>query len=279
MRDKIVVTIEPPRPRERLNIAEAFEQVLDFLRLLELAAGDDAEFNWQLEKATTNSPFTVTAVAPTRQALAPRHETLPIVQAKVQNGLHDLSNGSVPTWMGKKQRTTARRIAKRYRDGIGRVALRPDEGASRHFFFNSAMAAKALATLEKVDGVEDIFVPAHRSYGEIEGSLLEVGEHRGKPALWIKTSGYNVVRCLVDQKKLEGIGETASLTSIWQHRRVRIVGSLWFKEGGALEQVTVDQLNLFPSQTVPLSDVSDPDFTAGVEPREYLDKLHNGGFH
>lgn len=279
MRDKIVVTIEPPRPRERLDIAGAFEQVLDFLKLMELAAGDDVDFHWELEKATTNSPFTVIAVASNRQAHAVAGENLPTAQAKVQNGLQELAAGTVPTWMRRKQRATARKIVKRYREGIGRVALRPDEAATRNFYFNSTMAAKALATLEKVDGVEDIFVPAHRSYGEIEGTLLEVGEFRGKPALWIRTNGYDVVRCMVDQKKLDGIGEAASLKSIWQHQRVRLVGALWFKEGGSLEQVHVDELDLFPSPSVSLDQILDPTFTGGLDPVSYLDRLNEGEAH
>lgn len=276
MRDKIVVTIEPPRPRERLDIAGAFEQVLDFLKLMELAAGDDADFQWELEKATTNSPFTVIAVASNRQAVVARGESLPVAQAKVQNGLEELVGGTVPNWMRRKQRATARSIVRRYREGIGRVALRSDESASRHFYFNSTMAAKALVTLEKVDEIEDIFVPAHRSYGEIEGALLEVGEHRGKPALWIRTNGYDVVRCIVDQKKLEGIGEAASLKSIWQHQRVRLVGALWFKEGGSLEQIHVDKLDLFLPPSVSLDEILDPGFTGGLDPVVYLERLSEG---
>lgn len=277
MRDKIVVTIEPTRPRDRLDIAEAFEQVLDFLRLMELSAGDDSDFHWELDKAATNSPFTVVAAAANRQVMAKRAETIPAAQAKVQSGLSELANGTLPQWMNKKQRMITRRIAKRYKAGIGRVALRTDEAASRQFLFNSTMAAKALATLEKIDGLDDLFVPAHKSYGEVEGALLEVGSYRGRPALWIKTHSYDTVRCLVDEKKLEGIGGAASLASIWKHQRVRILGSLWFREGGNLEQIVVDKLSLFPAPEIDVTSIIDPEFTGGLEPSAYLAHLHDGG--
>lgn len=278
MRDKIVVTVEPPQPRERLDIAEAFKQVLDILELVEQAAGDEARFDWKLDSAATNSPFTVIAAAPGARHLT-RSETLAVAQRRVQEGLADLSGGTIPSWMRKKQRGTARKITRRYRDGIGRVTLKTDERAKRQFLFNGAMAAQALQTLEKVDGIESVIVPAHRSYGEIEGTLLEVSEYRGQPALLIRTNGYDVVRCIVDKHKLEEIGQSADLRSVWQHSRVRMVGSLWFQEGGMLDRITVDEMGLFPPVAVSLKDVMDPEFTAGLEPSEYLNKLENGGFH
>ena len=61
MRDKIVVTIEPASPADQLDVADAFEQVLDYLQLVELAASDSAHFDWKLASASTNSPFTVVA--------------------------------------------------------------------------------------------------------------------------------------------------------------------------------------------------------------------------
>ena len=276
MRDKIVVTIEPPKPNERLDVAEAFKQVLDFLELVEQAAGESAHFDWKLEKAFTNSPFTVVAFTPGSARAVARGASLPVAQTRVQNGLNELSDGAVPPWMNKRQRTTARKIMKRYRGGIGRVALKTDEAAKRQFFFNSTMAAKALTTLEKVDGVEDIFVPAHRGYGEVEGTLLEVSDFRGKPALYIHANGYDVVRCMVDESKLANIGGVANMQEVWQHSRVRLVGSLWFSEGGNLDHVAVDAMDLFPSRSINLAEVVDSTFTAGLSPSEYLDRLHEG---
>lgn len=276
MRDKIVVTIDPPKPNERLDIAEAFKQVLDFLELVEQAAGDSAHFDWKLEKASTNSPFTVVAFTPGAALASSRGASLPVAQARVQKGLAELSAGAVPAWMDKRQRGTARKIMKRYRGGIGRVALKTGETAKRQFFFNSTMAAKALTTLEKVDGVEDIFVPAHRGYGEIEGTLLEVGDYRGKPALYIRTNGYDVVRCMVDASKLANVGVVVSMREVWQHSRVRLVGALWFAEGGNLDHVAVETMNLFPSRAVSVAEISDSTFTNGLTPPEYLTRLHEG---
>ncbi len=279
MRDTIVVTIEPTKPRERLDIAEAFKQVLDILELVEQAAGAEARFDWKLEKAATNSPFTVIAAAPGARSVERRGESLPVAQRRAQDGLAELSRGVVPNWMQKRQRTTARKITRRYLDGIGRVALKTDEAASRQFLFNATQAANALHTLEKVDGVEDVIVPAHKSYGEVEGTLLEVSDYRGQPSFLIRTNSYDVVRGVVDKKKLDEIGQLADLKSVWQHSRVRLVGNLWFQEGGDLERIAVDELELFPSVDVNLMNIVDADFTGGLTPQDYLDRLHNGGTH
>ncbi len=280
MRDKIVVTIDPPKPNERLDVAEAFKQVLDFLELVEQAAGDGARFDWKLDKATTNSPFTVVAFTPGPGSNASRWESLPVAQTRVQNGLNELSYGTVPPWMRKKQRTVARKIMKRYgADGIGRVSIRSDEAAKRQFQFNRTMAAKALLTLEKVDGIEDIIVPAHRGYGEIEGALLEVSDFRGKPALFIRANGYDVVRCMIDPAKLDEIGGVANMKEVWQHSRVKLVGALWFAEGGTLDHIRVDTMDLFSTRSADLASISDSNFTSGLSAPDYLERLHEGSIN
>jgi hypothetical protein len=279
VRDQIVVTVEPSTPSERLDIAAAFQQVLDYLRLIELAASDDADFDWKLEKATTNSPFTVVAFTPIGGVAAKNQQSLAVAQRRTEEGLKELANGSVPTWMRKRQRTTARRITKRFNDGIGRMALRPDEAAKNPFLLNRPLAQKALLTLEKVDGIEEVSIPQHSSFGEVEGALLGAGAYYGKPALWVRVNGYDVVRCMVDQNKLDELGGEATLKELWKHRRVRLVGALSFAEGGALTQVAVQEMHLFPETSVNLSQILEADFTGGMEPVEYLDRLYDGGIH
>lgn len=278
MRDKIVVTIEPPLPDDRLNIADAFEQVLDFLRLIELAAGEDADFDWKLDKASTNSPFTVVAYSPVSKA-GLSGDTVASAQRRAEQGLKDLSSGAVPTWMRRKQRNAARRITKRFRSGIGRIAAKTEESAPQSYFFSSSDASKALATLEKVDGFEEIAIPKHRAYGEVEGTLVSVGTHYARPVMWIRTNSYEVVRCLFTPEKLEELGDAATIREIWEHKRVRVTGMLAFAEGGVLEQVSVDDMKLFPGAGITLQQVLDAEFTSGMEPAEYLDQLREGKIH
>ena len=278
-RDKIVVVIEPTSPSERLDIADAFQQVLDYLRLVELAASEDADFDWKLERASTNSPFTVVAYTPVGGAAAKNQQSLAVAQRRTEEGLRELATGKVPTWMRKRQRNAARRIARRFHDNIGRMSLKADEASKGAFLLNRSLARQALTTLDKVDGIEEVIVPKHTSYGEIEGLLLGVGSYYSSPALWVRANGYDVVRCMVKRDKLEELGEEATLKEVWKHRRVRIVGALTYAEGGSLEQVAVDELQLFPSGGVSLTEVLDPDFTGGMEPVEYLDRFHDGALH
>lgn len=279
-RDKIVVTIEPTTPSERLDIKDAFQQVLDYLRLVELAASEDADFDWKLEKASTNSPFTVVAYTPVGSVAAKHQQSLAVAQRRTENGLKDLANGTVPHWMRKSQRSAARRIARRFHDNhIGRMSLKTAESAKSAFLLNRRLAEQALTTLDKVDGIEEVVVPKHTSYGEIEGLLLGAGSYYSRPALWVRANGYDVVRCLVQQDKLDALGDEATLTEVWKHRRVRIIGTLSYAEGGILDQVTVDELHLFPDSGVGLAQILDPDFTGGMEPVEYLDRLNDGGLH
>ena len=109
-RDKIVVIVEPTSPSERLDIADAFQQVLDYLRLVELAASEEADFDWKLERASTNSPFTVVAYTPVGSIAAKNQQSLAVAQRRTEDGLRDLAAGKVPPWMRKRQRNAARRI-------------------------------------------------------------------------------------------------------------------------------------------------------------------------
>lgn len=279
MRDKIVIVVEPPSPSQKLDIEDAFKQVLDFLRLVELAASDDANFEWKLEGASTNSPFTVTAYTPRQAGDDNRTESLPVAQRRAEEGLTELASGRVPGWMRKKQRSTARRITQRFKTNIGRMRLRPDEQTKISFSVNRSMAARALNTLEKVDGFEDIQVPSHRAYGELEGTLVGAGTYYGKPALWVRVQGHDLVRCQIDEQRLRALGDAATVAEIWEHKRVRIVGRLSYEEGGTLGSVSVDELELFPGSDVQLADIVDPGFTGGMSPIEYLDRLNNGELH
>ena len=159
------------------------------------------------------------------------------------------------------------------------MSLKTDESAKGAFLLNRRLAQQALTTLDKVDGIEEVIVPKHTSYGEIEGQLLGVGSYYSSPALWVRANGYDVVRCMVKQDKLDQLGDEATLKEVWTHRRVRIVGTLNYAEGGNLELITADEMHLFPDSGVSLAEILDPDFTGGMEPGEYLDRLHNGGLH
>lgn len=279
MHDKIVVTIEPSGPSNQLDIADAFQQVLDYLRLVELAASEEADFDWKLEKASTNSPFTVVAFTPTGSVASKRQQSLAVAQRRAEDGLKQLADGSVPPWMSKRQRNTARRITRRFHESIGRMALRADEGAASAFLVNRSLADRVLSTLEKVDGIEEVFVPKHRAFGEVEGTLLGAGSYYGKPALWVRVNGYDVVRCIVEQEKLDELGDEATLGQLWKHRRVRLIGTQAFAEGGVLEQVTVDEMHLFPATKMDIRQIIDAEFTGGMEPIEYLDRLREGELH
>jgi hypothetical protein len=279
MRDKIVVTIEPNSPADQLDIADAFQQVLDYLRFVELAASEDADFDWKLASATTNSPFTVVAATPTGSVATKTQQSLAVAQRRAEDGIRDLAKGSVPSWMRQRQRNTARRITRRFHSGIGRMQLRTDEASPSAFLLNRTLADKALSTLEKVDGIEEISVPKHTAFGEIEGTLLGAGSYYGRPALWVRVNGYEVVRCIVGQDKLDELGDEATLKELWKHRRVRLIGTLSYADGGVLEQIAAEEMHLFPGSSIDLRQIIDPEFTGGMEPIEYLDRLHDGELH
>ena len=279
VRDQVVVTIEPTTPSARLDVADAFQQVLDYLRLIELAASDHAKFDWKLEKAATNSPFTVVAYTPTGGVAAKHQQSLPVAQRRTEEGLRELAKGTVPSWMHKEQRNTAKRLTRRFTSGIGRVQLRSSETDKRSFSVNRSLAGKALQTLERVDGIDELNIPAHTAYGEIEGTLMGVGTHYNKPALWVRANGFDIIRCLIEREKLDELGDEATLSEVWQHKRVRLSGKLYYDEGGLLGEMAVDGMSIFAAPGVHLQEIITPGFTGDFDPVTFLDRLHEGNAH
>ncbi len=276
--NRISVTVRPPPGDDGLlKVEDALQQVLSFLRIVEeqknLSVAAHEDFEWRLVSATTNSPFTVVAVA---VPLNPTVNVTPrVVETKTRSAalIRDMTRGQpIPAWMSAEGRTAVRDFFRRNANGIDATVIN-FEGVEvvsvEHAVAESV--AEALAPFEL-----DAHTPARTAHGEIEGRLLAVGRYRNKPALNLRTALYGTVWCVLADSLVEKWGDEQKISAVWEGRRLTVYGRLIYIRGGKLARVEAQNVREREVPRVKIEDLLDPDFTAGLDPVEYLDRLHEG---
>src|SRR6185312_16315729 len=127
--ERIVITILPPHPADGLlSVTDAMQQVLDtialFSRAQQAMASPAKAFDWRLERASTNSPLTITALA------VPVHPDDDIIEHArqikdvVSSGLVNLMDSGEPAWwMQPDVLEKARSLFERNLNGIARTEI------------------------------------------------------------------------------------------------------------------------------------------------------------
>lgn len=261
------------------------QQVIDALRVLEQAeralVSPQELFEWRLEHASTASPFTVVAVA---EAIDPTVNVTPHVMRvknEVSRGLRDfIVRGAPPRWMDPEGMLAFRRVLSRTQNGVGRTDIDFDTGIANEpevMSIDRAQAdagIRAIAALNIMD-LEDL--PERESFGEIEGVMVAAGRYRGRPAVQIRTELYGFVWCILSQHVIERFGNEHKMADVWEGKAVGVYGRLSYALGGKLSRVEViDMREIVAAPPIDLDAVLDPNFTAGMDPHEYLRQLHDG---
>lgn len=279
---RVVITIHPPLSDERLlGVHDAMQQVLDSMKLFEdaqAALSPRASFAWKLEKASTNTPFTVVALAQPIFSNSYIEDEANEVKEEVAKGIRNLiATGTTARWMTQDSLTVARNIFARTKNGIGETAIDLEGGN-----VISIKRQEADAGIEAISGINvmmlDQDIPARQSFGEIEGIMVAVGRYRNKPAIQIRTDLYGFIWCALPERIIAHFGSQHTMAEIWQGRTLGVHGRLNYAAGGS--KITfIDAIEIREIEAVPridLESILDPNFTAGMDPHEYLEKLHEG---
>lgn len=282
--EQIVITIHPaPSDEGMLRVSDAMQQVIDLLRLHEAAqraiASPEEAFDWRLVSATTNSPFTVVALAEPRNP-ATNIDIDPYVRRvneELSSGMRNLIERNEPAWwMVRDVIKTAQDVFTRNQNGISEtaIALGPSEPiAIRRIEATAGLQAIAGITAFAVE--EEI--PERRSWGEIQGAMVAAGRYRGKPAIQMRTEQYGFVWCWLPPALLDRFGGEHRLTEVWDGKAIGVEGDLIYARGGKLSRIeATDIRELEAAPPVDLASVLDPNFTSGLHPVEYLRRLWEG---
>jgi len=280
--NRLVITIRPePSDDGRLQVREAFRQVLDTLELFEQAQrslGDPhASFVWRLEKASTASPFTIIAVA---EPVDPAIDVTPQVsrvKAEVADGVRNLiAHGRRPAWLERESLPIVRELFSRNLNGIATTEIDFEVPTLAPLSINRNQASAGLRAVEAINPIDAVDIPERVAHGEIEGQFVAVGHYRGRPAIQIRTILYAMVWCVLNDALVARWGGEHKLSEVWEGKTIGVSGQIHYLSGGRLNRIDAVEIREISAPPFDLDAVLDPDFTAGLDPVEYLEKLHEG---
>ena len=280
--NRLVITIRPePSDDGRLQVREAFQQVLDTLELFEQAQrslGDSyASFVWRLEKASTSSPFTIIAVAEPNNPAIDIAPQVSHIKAEVAFGVRGLiAHGRPPSWLGRERLPLALGLLSRNTNGIAKTEIDFEEPNIDPLSIDRHQASAGLQAIEELNPIAGLDIPERSAYGEIEGQFVAVGHYRGRPSIQIRTLLYDVVSCVLSDALIARWGGEHKVSEVWEGKTVGVSGHLNYLSGGRLNRIDAEEIRELTTPDFNLDAILDPDFTSGLDPVEYLDKLHEG---
>jgi hypothetical protein len=285
--DRIVITIRPtPSDEVLLRVEDAMQQVIDALKVFEQAkralVSPQESFEWRLERASSGSPFTVTAVAAPLHPMADVAPQVNRVKAEVSKGLRDfIKSGTPPVWMDPESIRVTRNIFSRTKNGIGRTDIDFDFATSENvrdiLSIDSVQAEAGIRAIAALNLFDDADLPERESFGEIEGIMLAAGRYRNRPAVQIRSDLYGFVWCTLSQKVIDEFGTEHSVADVWKGKTIGVHGRLSYGGDGMLKRIDVLEIReIQAAAPIDLNSILDPNFTAGMDPNEYLEKLHAG---
>jgi hypothetical protein len=183
--EHLVITIHPaPSDEGLLRVSDAMQQVMDALNLFEEAkraiASPRESFEWRLERASTNSPFTVVAVAEAMDPTADVSAQVRRVKSEVSSGIRKLIQDRQPSWwMGPEAIKLAQSIFARTQNGIGstEIEFEPTEkiAIDRTEADAGIKAIKGINAINKVNTLEQPAFGQVRVANDVRTRRVEPG--------------------------------------------------------------------------------------------------------
>lgn len=116
---------------DSLTVSDAMQQVLDIFSLLSKAEADrigSENVVWRLESASTNSPFTVSAIAVANDPVSVVDREAQAAKRALGEGWANLLTArEKPSWVDVPAEQIVRRILARSLNGVGRTDIRFDD--------------------------------------------------------------------------------------------------------------------------------------------------------
>jgi hypothetical protein len=231
-----------------------------------------------LEKASTNIPFTVVAIAQPFNPTADISVSVRRVKESVAEGIRNLiSRGDTAPWMTQGSLAVATSIFTRNRNGIAETDIDFDQG--NVVSIRREQAEAGIRAIESINVMMlDQDIPARQSFGEIEGVMIAVGRYRNRPAIQIRSDLYGFIWCALQKSLIDQFGNEHAMSEVWEGKTIAVQGRLNYAIGGG--KITfIEAFDIREIVAVPpfdLESVLDPNFTSGMDPHEYLEKLHEG---
>ena len=276
--ETVTIVIHPSgTDADNLTVADAMQQVLDTFELLSKAEVKDpssgAAVVWRLERASTNSPFTVeaTPVSSNSEVSVDRQAINAILAFR--EGINSVLHAeSKPHWLDPETEDTLKRVLSRNLNGIGRTDIFSDYyKAPMSIDHRSARRAQNyldVLAAEEALKVEDL---TRKEYGSIEGNVTDATTWHSRPAFRMRArlSGKELI-CVLSKSAAATIGDEHNWSEVFKRQRVLVSGICHYNSVGTVVRVDVDTITAINPKDVSISDLRNPNFISGRKPSEHL---------
>ncbi len=239
------------------------------------------EVVWKLVYASANSPLTIEVEATPRDTEIEDVDSIARVQkSRLSRNVAALIDGAEPPDVSElanvnvsERLRAAERFFTRNLNGVGRTEIDVFDGAPP-LVVDSTTAKRAVTA---IDSYRVSRSKEHKEVGSIEGTLESAQTYFRKAAIYVKDRRTaNTIRCMINAETRDEIAKGVAVEDIWHFQRVRVRGIIYYDKDGQITQVDARQVERINPGSLSAKDLYDPDFTDGLEPSVYLDKLREG---
>lgn len=267
MAEKLIIIIDSSVLHEdALEINDALNQLQDMFALL----GDDNDVSWKIIQASKQSPFTVGV-----ESFSMRHtphvaaEFAKVAKSEFEKNIVSLLEGRMPfAWSGGTKSQTATSLLRRTQNGIGKFEIDfcDDFPPIKITPLVAGRAYNKISSRQRDLRRDEL--------GTIDGHIVDISEHYGKPAMQIYDRLRRVnVWCVVPREHIDIIAESNDWRDVWDKQRVKIRGQISYNRDGTISRITLSEFVKVETLNVPLERIRDSKFTDGVAPDKYLESL------
>jgi hypothetical protein len=261
---------------DTLTVFDAMQQVLDTFALLskvEAQKTGSKQIVWRLERASTNSPLTVSAIAVPLDPAGVIDQEVQLAISAFEEGFYGvLSARDKATWIDREADDLIRRILKRNLNGVGRTDVRFGEETSPIVIDHRA-ALRGVGFLEMKaaeDAARDDLT--RTEYGAVEGYVIGVTTHYNKPAFSLRTRlSEREVKCVLRPEIAAKIGGSHDWNEAWAEQRVLVRGGLYYNARGDLVKVYAEDIEEIRPESFSIADIRDEQYDPGASPVDFLD--------
>ena len=252
------------------------ETWIGVLRGVEAALAEDEkpELVWRVTDARKNSPLTFEITPFTSTfGLDIERRAKDVVTATAKGVKALVETGERPMYFTDKILDHIEKAFARVSNGLTETTV----DFSKYEVPNiEAKSENAALSICRIKDARPVAPTPHRELGSLEGFIHRVElDGYGRPVVWLRARlDGQEVKCISDQRGLDRIGHL-ELSKVLKGLRVRVFGTLNYKDLDRLSSINVDDVHVFdldkdlPSR----KDIIDPEFTAGVESSKYLEAL------
>ena len=275
---KIVIEPSADHP-DVLHIKDAMQQVIDYFDLLT----DQSQSNvvWNLERASTDSPFTAVGAPIDLRTDAKAYGLVANHVSRIERGLVRLEAGEpLDDDFPVERREIAVKMLKRNMNGIGRTKITIGGGVEVRID-----PINAKRSLDVISGASDetydfLFSSfARKEIGSLEGRIVELSTDYEEPAVKLRErrTGRDI-QCRISAEARNEIEDSLTAGDVWNHRRVRVRGGISYDPGGRILRMYDGRVSYVDPEEVAVGELRDEDFTAGLPAHEYIDRLRENEF-